>query len=368
MVTQTEELQAKEFLKRAEIRTMKKDLRKLREFDALQERDKIAKIKTLQEQQLERAENLRKKEAEREAIEKQKREKILSEGTVQERLAEKDLKEYATEQERQQIFLFESQRLAFEKKIEEIDNKRDPALKLEKNKFLLEKKNWQEKLNAILEREKKMEAEQNFVAEKSKESNIAGEKKGLEERRWEIEKQIQEVEKGRWQVEKELENIEIKLVENENNFQALVVERNELNQKVLGVDKSLREIYSEVMGRVEEQRRGKLAEQVTAKESLTKAKTIEKEAVRRQQWSVPIKKNAGAKQISVPTKKMYGGSDSTKLVPPVKESIIKPPIKKKIADFSAEEEARKKFMQNIENWAQKGEAPQQKEIPIIPKK
>ena len=46
MVTQDEEAQAKEFLKRAEIRTMKKDLRALREADALGERDKIAKIKT----------------------------------------------------------------------------------------------------------------------------------------------------------------------------------------------------------------------------------------------------------------------------------------------------------------------------------
>ena len=50
MVTVDEETQAKEFLKRAEIRTMRKDLLKLRESDALKERDKIAKIKTLDEQ------------------------------------------------------------------------------------------------------------------------------------------------------------------------------------------------------------------------------------------------------------------------------------------------------------------------------
>ena len=50
MATEAEELQAKEFLKRAEIRTMKKDLLALREVDALKERDKIAKLKTLEEQ------------------------------------------------------------------------------------------------------------------------------------------------------------------------------------------------------------------------------------------------------------------------------------------------------------------------------
>ena len=48
MVTTDEEIQAKEFLKRAEIRTMRKDLKALREFDALKERDKIVKIKTIE--------------------------------------------------------------------------------------------------------------------------------------------------------------------------------------------------------------------------------------------------------------------------------------------------------------------------------
>ena len=58
MVTVDEELQAKEFLKRAEIRTMRKDLQALREVDALKERDKIAKIKTLEEQELEHQKQL----------------------------------------------------------------------------------------------------------------------------------------------------------------------------------------------------------------------------------------------------------------------------------------------------------------------
>ena len=50
MATEAEELEAKEFLKRAEIRTMRKDLLALREVDALTERDKIAHIKTFEEQ------------------------------------------------------------------------------------------------------------------------------------------------------------------------------------------------------------------------------------------------------------------------------------------------------------------------------
>ena len=58
MVTVDEEVQAKEFLKRAEVRTMKKDLLAIREGDALKERDKIAHIKTLEEQRAEQAKKL----------------------------------------------------------------------------------------------------------------------------------------------------------------------------------------------------------------------------------------------------------------------------------------------------------------------
>ena len=95
MVTVDEETQAKEFLKRAEIRTMRKDLRALREVDALKERDKIAKIKTLDEQ----LEEKNKAVAPIAVPNKEKieREEVLTKNEGQERIAEKDLKNYATE-------------------------------------------------------------------------------------------------------------------------------------------------------------------------------------------------------------------------------------------------------------------------------
>ncbi|MCX5919925.1 MAG: hypothetical protein NTW61_01155, partial [Candidatus Melainabacteria bacterium] len=67
-----------------------------------------------------------------------------------------------TEQERQQIFLLESQRLDFEKQIDVIDGEKDPALKLDKNKLLLQKRDQQEKLNSILAEEKKLESSVSF--------------------------------------------------------------------------------------------------------------------------------------------------------------------------------------------------------------
>mgnify|MGYP001603194816 FL=1 len=201
MPTETEELQVKEFLKRAEIKTMKKDLQALREVDALKERDKIAKIRTLEEQRLEQEKKLQEKERAKAQVEKTERETVLEKGAVQEREAEKDLKEYATEQEKQQIFQFESERFNFEKQADAIDKEKGPALKLKKNEILIEKKNWETKLNSILGQEKKLEDEQSFVAQKAQQSAIASEKKSLEQRRWDLDKEIQEIEKKRWEVD-----------------------------------------------------------------------------------------------------------------------------------------------------------------------
>jgi len=339
MPTEIEELQAKEFLKRAEIKTMKKDLRALRETDALKERSKIATIKTLEEQRLEQEKKLKEKEEAQQELEKVQREKILGENATQERMAEKDLKQYATEQERQQIFLFESQRLAFEKDVEEINNKKDPALKLEKNKILLERRDKQTKLNTIIEQEKKLEEEDKFITEKSQTSTIASEKKSLEERRWDIEKEIQEIEKKRWLVEKELQDLETKLNETDKSSELLVTEKNDLSQKILGIDKSLREIYSSIIARVEEQKKGRLQEQMSAREAVAKTRLAEKESVQRQQWkpSAPVK----AKQDEKFTSNIVVPGD---LSTPV-------PVKKRVIKISDEDAKRKNFMEEVENRA-----------------
>jgi hypothetical protein len=332
MTTETEELQTKEFLKRAEIRTMKKDLQKLREADSLKERYKIVNIKTLEEQQAEHEKQLKAKETASAAIEKGRREEVLQKNEGQERIAEKDLKEYATEQERQQIFLLESQRLGFEKQAEEIDNKKDPALKLEKNKILLEKRNWEAKLNSVKEEVKKLDTEENFLIEKTEQSKIPSERKGLEERRREIENQRKEIEKRTWEAEKQLEAIEKKIKDTDDLSEKLVAEKNSLNQKVLGADKLLREIYSAVMAREEEKRMGNTRAQVQAREALAKTRAEEKESVQRQQWTGKLpEKNQKPNNAPIPV--------------PMKARLAK--------TFQAEEEQRKKFLQDVEQGTNK---------------
>jgi len=324
MPTQAEEQQAAEFLKRAEIRTMRKDLRALREVDAVKERDKIAKLRTLEEQ-LEEQQTKMSAEAAAEAAEKAEMEEILQQGASQERLAEKDLKNYATEQERQQIFLLETQRFEFEKRIDAIDKEKEPALKLEKNKLLLQKRELEAKLASIADQEKKLEDEEKFITEKSQTTAIPVERKSLEQGKWDLDKKIQDVEKKRWVVEKEIKDMDEKIKELDGASEKLATEKNDLRSKVLGADKSLRDIYSGVMAREKDKKMGLAKEQLERKQALAKSRAEEKENVQRQQWghAAPSLQTKGAK--------------------------IPVPVKKKLAkSFEAEEEQRKKFLQNVE--------------------
>jgi len=323
--TQQEEQQASEFLKRAEIKTMKKDLRALREVDALTERDKIAKIKTLEEQ----LEDQQKKNAEAQSaktleIEKEKRDNVLQRNEREETIAEKDLKNYATEEERQQIFLLESQHLNFEKEIDSIDKEKDPALKLEKNQLLLKRREQETKLNTVAEEERKLEQEQSFLVQKSKTTTIQAEQKSLEQSRWDLDKKIQEVEKKRWAAEKDIQETNSKIAKTDQLLEQQVIDKNLLRDKILGIDKSLRSIYSIVIAREEDKRKGQADEQIATKEALAKMRLEEKEKIQKQQWT--------------------GQAPSVQRKP-----LVPPPIKgKPTKSFQDEEEQRRKFIQDVE--------------------
>lgn len=336
---QEEEQQARDFLKRAEIKTMRKDLLKLREADSLKERDKIAKIETIEEQKADLQKKLEIKAQAQGIAQKTARDDVLQKNEKQEYAAEKDLKAYATEEERQQIFLFESQRLDFEKQIEKIEKEKDSALKLEKNRILLEIQSWQAKLSSIVGEEKKLEDEQKLIIEKEQSSTIPAEKKGLEQRRSEIDGEIQNIEKKRWGVEKQIQDLEAKVKTVDLSSDQLVLEKNSLRNKILGIDKSLREIYTGVIAREEDKKRGLLEAQRKQREALAKGKEEEKERVQRQQWTG---------KAGTPQKGFLGNAPDV-----LKEKMEKA--------AQAEEEQRKKFMQDVNFETNKGQGqPQQK--------
>jgi predicted nucleic acid-binding Zn-ribbon protein len=262
---------------------------------------------------------------------------VLLANENQEYNAEKDLKTYATEQERQQIFLFESQRFNFATQIKDIDEKKDPALKMEKNKTLLEIGNWQTRLNSIVEQEKKLEDEQKLIAQKEQTSAIPSERKSLSERKWDLDKGIQDIEKKRWEVEKQIQDYEAKIKIFDQSSGQLVVEKNNLRDKMLGIDKSLREIYSGVIARIEERRRGEAADQKARRELLEKAQAEKNEQIQRAQYSG----RAQAQQKGILSK-------------------VPEALKDKLAKTeSAEEEQRKKFLQEVDQGTNKNIGQQQ---------
>jgi hypothetical protein len=328
---QEEETQAKEFLKRAEIKTMRKDLSVLREADSLKERNKIAKIKTIEEQQAEYKKQLAEKQKSQIKSEKSGLDQVLLKNEKEEYFAEKDLKNDATEQERQQIFLFESKRIGFEKEIDDIENKKNPALKLEKNNLLLQITNWHKKLSEIIDQEKKLEDEQKVIIDKEQTTAVPTERKGLEQRRSDLDKQIQDIEKKRWDVEKQIQDIENKIKIIDQSSQQFVVTINELRDKILGIDKSLREIYSVIIARFEERRRGQAEDQKLMREAIEKRRLEENEKVQRAQW--------GGKNQNQQKGFMGNAPES------LREKMEK--------NAKAEEEQRKKFLHDVGQASEK---------------
>ena len=228
--------------------------------------------------------------------------------------------------------MFESQRLGFEKQIDDIDKVKDPALKLDKNKLLIQRRDEQAKLDAILADEKKMEDDQKFIIEKQQATTVPTERKGLEQSRWDLDKKIQDVEKKRWAVEKQIQEIDTRVGAIDESSEQLVIEKNGLQDKVMGVDKSLREIYSVVVAREEERRRGEAAEQVAKREAMAKIRAGQNETVQRQEWS----------ELSTKKRAKEDEGYLSKAPKAVKERLLR--------SSEIEEEQRKKFVHDVENW------------------
>ena len=288
-ITKDEELQAKEFLKRAEIITMRKDLQGLREADALKERDKIVKGNTVEAQQ--------------------------------------------AESEKQQIFILESQRLGLEKQIDVLEQEKESSLALEKNQILIGKRAQEAKLGNIIADEQKIEKEEKFISEKEKTSNIPSEKKSLEERRGELEAKRQEMEKKRWAVEKEIKNMENGVEKIDADYLQITKEKNSFREKIKAIDMSLRDIYSKIIKRVEDKKRGLLEQQKLEAAKREQLSSEKKEKIQREQWTHSTDPG------QVPREKEF-----LKSVPDrTREKIFE--------STQAEEDQRKKFLEDIEKQA-----------------
>jgi hypothetical protein len=118
----------------------------------------------------------------------------------------------------------------------------------------------------------------------------------------------------------------------------LVADKNVLRDKILGIDKSLRDVYSIIIARVEAQRRGQAEEQIAKKQAQEKLKAEQNEQVQRAQWSgkEPNLQSGFLKQAPSELKQKFA------------------------IDEKAEQEQRKKFLEEVEKGANQTGGPQQK--------
>lgn len=376
MAAEIKILQGGNLLQRANIKTMKKDLKQLREADALKESEKIIKIKipNLQKDRnpaannlglikelpkiaekepafksrydkveksktpyfSETAEDKEKKslettqnELKKENQEMERRKEILHKKTEREQSAMIKATEYANENEKQQIFLLESQKTDLEKQAQSAGKNQEPSFIFEKNKILREQKSWQEKLNPLIEEEKKIEIEQKTMEGKENQTNVPSERQELEKVRWNLEDQRQKIEKKRWSIEQNLSKLENKIKELDENYKKFSLGENELKNKIAEIDNSLRDIYFNITERETERIKNSMEEQKSA--SLRKVEIDLKEQ--------KIKKQQQMESSGIKEKEYFKG--------------IAPAEREKLAQsVKIEEEQRRKFMEDVEKWAQ----------------
>jgi len=333
-----QELQEKDLFQKADIRTMKKDLARLREDDSLKEREKIVKIKPAEEKApkvinippevqvplpppspLQSILSLQEKEI------APAPEKILQQNTIQQNPKAKNA-QFANEAEKQQIFLLQSERSNLEKQIKETNRGQEPGLILEKNKILIEQKDWQEKLGILVQEIEKSEAGQKTLEEKIKATNISSEKQALEKETWNVEGHRQEMEKKRWVMEAELSKLEERIKKLDQGYQQFNTQEDVLRAGIAKIDASLNAVYSAIAKRKE----------VEEKEAANAMLQKEKEDLE--------EKNSMQRQSNI-----LSAENSEK------EYLRGIPMatKEKLAKSAAvEEKQRRKFMEDVEKWAE----------------
>ncbi len=345
------QLQTKEFLDRANIRTMKKDLARLREADALRERKKISainpassaapststmasnvmpedapikqpwapkpisQIKVPQDIQ-----NFFEKEAKQAASPADEASPAPSKQEPQEdpqkitRPQEADsapahqpvsspqssLKTLATEAERQQLFLLQSQRPALEAQIKAAKEKAAASI-AEKNNLMIEQKEWQKKLDLVMQEEAKAPSE----AEK------------------------ENAEKRRWAVEKKLSTIEQAVKNADQNRAQYGAQENTAKMGLATIDNSLQAIYNGITKR-----------QVLGK-------TQPKNPVVHVAHAAPTKKESPMptphKAIVPPPRPAHAKPYTKDMPENLKETLV--------ASQKVEQTQRLKFMEEVEQWA-----------------
>ncbi|MBU3895780.1 hypothetical protein KKG36_00435 [Patescibacteria group bacterium] len=279
-----EEIQIKEFLSRTEVRTMRKDMQRLREGEAVKEREKIVGSKTPEEIAIKAAEfkqqeNLEQQRAQKEAGVK---EAVIEQQTAQDKEVMSQLKNYTSEEEKQKLFYFETEKKNLEQQLSAIEKEEEPPLLLEKNEILLQRKGVEQKLSSTSGQEGEIERQVGTINEASA---SPAEKQNLERKRWGLEGQREEAEKKRWAVEKEAEAANAKVKDIEDRLLSISARKNELRKRIVDSDLSAKSLFSGVMQREEGRIQEEKDQKVAAAEKIEEGRAVKKASVRREEWA-----------------------------------------------------------------------------------
>ncbi len=267
-------LDAKELLQRSNIRTMKKDLKKLREADVVLERERIrgGEKKTVVPTP-----------ADVTAAPIAAQPQIVLTKPIQVPHESKEdlaLKPLANENEKQKIFLFNAQKAELKNQFEALTQKKVPLI-AEKNSILVEQKNWQTRLVPLIQKAA-----------------------GAPEHADAMEKQRAPIDQALSKLQADVKTIDVR-------YNGLVQEENEAIEKLSTIDRTLKEIYTHIQEREEEKKKN----------------TVPPQAPVQKTESVKIEEKPYLKEVLAP-------------------------VKQKLAESAnIENVQRKKFMEDVEAWA-----------------
>ncbi len=325
-------------VKSSDIRTMKKDLQRLREADVVRESQKIiqakpgpapttktppkaAPVAVAQPQQKPIAAPVAAQPQPKPATPP-----IAAQVTnPQEQKAMQEAKGYASETERQQIFLLEAEVKNLENQLRTITSQQEPPLALEKNDILIQREKWQKSLQPLLAEEAVIEEKEQLVQTKETGATALAQKQVLEQERWALEEKRQDIEKKRWAVEKELAALEENAKQLEESYASVNAQKQAIAQRIQRTKDQIREISAAAIGR-EEAKRQSVTEAAT-NQSRQQVVLQRKEEQHQKIESIKEAKQEYTQHISQATKEKF------------------------VAQVKTEEEQRRKFLEDIEHWA-----------------
>lgn len=300
--------QTKELFNRSDIRTMKKDLKKLREDDVLKEREKISSI------------NISVKKSPSPYIVKKEDMPVLPptaniDTPTDDRM---EATEGLSEQEKENIFLLKSKRLDLAKQLDTTPDQ-SSLVTSQKNNALEQQKSLQEKLSILMQLKEEKENELKGESQNERAKDI-------------LEEQVQNIEKRRWQVERDLKENENQIQELDSRREKFGNQENVIKAQLSQTDDSLKTAYSQ------------------AKEGIAPIKSSPTAK------SFPIPKTNPPAPYHAEPGKNDKQKEYTKNIPLAQKSAFaKTPatvMEKLEKSMETENKQRRKFMEDVEKWAQ----------------